>query len=455
MILERMWRSCRQWRLRTLADFWSVAHWLERERLRGHAESAQRTYLRRMTGIVRDCVERYGRCLRRLDALCGGILANPATAVRLNLHWTEKDSLLAHFEKTGLELLQWINRLEDGPIDEAVRQWEQRLDDPEAYRTFLTTLIHHFGNYEVIAMALPGTGPIVTDCRVQTVLREMFTIKRRLIRLLELIYSVRKAWRAHPPCTSLGFFNPTTDLSRVVRGMLVEYMVQADPERIAHARQQAKLAGRSYVRYRFWRPAEALRQLALVEYEAGPTRRPRPRRHYVDVRTGQVPTLCTDTTRLEWAIKELFNNALAATSVISVTDQGLDAKLLRDETDGRASPAITLTVTALKQRRWWGSRRFVRLVIADNGVGIDTEVLRYVPMWAFSTQRDWVDEPPDRIIGTPTVESRQLMIGGKGIGLAFAQATIRELGGELSLRSRAGQGTEVTIDLPVPTLPEA
>jgi len=390
-------------------------------------------------------------CLGRLDAYTGGILSNPQTVQRLHLRWPEGTTLLAHFEQIGAELRERLARLSAAPVEQAVSEWRRQLDNPEDYRAFMTQLIHHFGNYEIIAMALPGTGPIVTDRRVQTVLGDMFAIKRRLIRLFELGYSVCRAWRYDPPRSSLGFFNPTTDLCRLVRGMLVEYMIQADPERVAAARRRAQQTGHAFVPYRFWRPAEALRQLAQVEYQPGPIRRPKPRRRYVDLQVGQVPPICTDVARLEWAIKELFNNAIAATSIVDVKEQGLVARPLRDGAEGNPRPAITLTVTPVRDRPGWRSRQAVRLVIADEGVGIDKTVLHLIPLWAFSTQRDWVCEEPERLITAPPVESRHLIIGGKGIGLAFARATILELGGELTIQSTLGVGTQVTIDLPVPT----
>jgi hypothetical protein len=452
MTLGRIWRVCRQWRLATLADFWWAAQWLDEQHRQGHRVQALRFYLSRVTTITHEGVERYLRCLWWLDQYTRGMLSDPQTVQRLKLHWAEGSTLLAHFDRIGLELREWLDELKSGPVERAIAEWERRLDNADEYRAFMMRLIHQFGNFEVIAMAMPGTGPTVTDRRVQAVLGEMFAIKRRLIRLFELAYSVHKAWHANPPASSLGFFNPQTDLGRMVRGMLVEYMVQADPQRVAAARKQARQAGRPFVPYRFWRPAEALRQLAQVEYEDGPIRRPTPMRRYVDLRIGQVPPVCTDATRLEWAIKELFNNAIAATATVSVTDQGLMAEPLHHSADGASRPAITLTVSAVRRRHWWRNRRGVRLVIADGGVGIDRDVLHTVPLWAFSTQRDWVDEEPERIIADARLDSKSLVIGGKGIGLAFAQATIRELGGQLTIESTLGRGTQVVIDLPVPTL---
>lgn len=430
-----------------------MAQWLEKQRQKNRGAQAFSAYLARVTPIVHGSIDRYGECLRRLDALCDSILSNPQTVKRLNLRLPDSVALLDYFERIGAELRSWVVELQDGPADRAIEAWQRLLDDSNEYRDFMTRLIHNFGNYETIALSLPGTGPIITDRRVQSTLGEMFAIKCRLIRLLELAYTLRRAWTADPPCPTQGFFNSDVDLSRLVRGMLAEYMIQADPQRIEAARQKARQAGRRRASYRFWRPAEALRQMADVVYQRGPDRIPKPRNHYVELRIGQAPTICADMTRLSWAVKELFNNAIAATSIVTIDRDGksLVAQPLKKHAIANPPPAICLTVMPTRVRRGSRKRRGTRLIISDDGVGIDEEALRYVTLWAFSTHRDWIDDP-DSMIAAPSLESKQMLIGGKGIGLAFARATIQELGGELSIASKPGCGTEVTIDLPSPTL---
>jgi len=444
-------RSRRQWRLSTLADFWSAAQCLDEAHRENHHVEALSAYLNEMTHIVLEAVDRYARCLWWLDAYTGGILSSPQTVKRLKLNWPEEATLLGYFDRIGKELREFLEKQKESAADVAVAEWQRRLNSNHEYKAFMTRLIHQFGNYEVIAMALPGTGPIVTDRRVQTILAEMFMIKRRLIRLFELAYSVNKAWHAQPPRSSLGFFNSATELGRLVRYVFLEYLVQADPKRIVAAKELARRAGRPFVPYRFWRPAEALRQVAAVDYESDARRHPVARKNFVEVRISSVPPICTDATRLEWALKELFNNAIAATTRVTVTENGIVARPRRENTNGNAPPAITLTVSTVRRRRWLRTRPSIRLVIADNGVGIDRQLLSIVPLWAFSTQRDWIDEEPADIIQAHSLESRQLLIGGKGIGLAFARATITELGGEMAILSRPNEGTEVIIDLPVPT----
>ncbi|MBN1346364.1 MAG: ATP-binding protein [Phycisphaerae bacterium] len=429
-----------------------MASWLEEQRERRREKVALDAYLSRVTPIIRSSVLRYAWCLGRLDERSGGILSDPKTVERLNLRLPPGVVLREYFERIGKELTEWLTDLRDGPADRAIATWQRLLGDAGEYQRFMTRLIHTFGNYEVIALALPGMGPIITDHRLQAILGEMFAIKRRLIRLLELAYSIHRAWQTDPPCSSLGFFNPEIDMSRLVRGMLADYMIQADPHRIQVARSEAEGAGRRYAAYRFWRPAEALRQMADVEYVGGSRRVPKPRKHYVDLRVAQVPSICADLTRLAWAIKELFNNAIAATTDVRISDDGreLVARPIPKFDCPNPPPAITLTVAPIRPGRRWRSARGVRLIIADGGVGIEDDVLEHVTLWAFSTHRDWIDSDVDDIIDTPSIESKQMLIGGKGIGLAFARATILELGGDLRVESRRGQGTQVTIDLPTP-----
>ncbi len=431
-----------------------MALYLQNQRNADQAGHALEAYLSRITPIVRDSVRRYARCLRLLDKRAGGLLSNPATVQRLRLPLPSGQTLLDYFENAGRSLDAWLTDLDEAPAEQSLKLWQRLLDDPNEYRSFMTRLIHQFGNYEMIALALPGMGPIITDRRLQATMSEMFAIKRRLIRLLELAYSVRRAWLSDPPTTSLSFFDPEVDLGRLVRGMLAEYMVQADPERIAAGKKRAERKGRRHTRYRFWRPAEALRQMAGVTYKERPGRVPRPTNRYVDLRLAATPAFCADLTRLNWAVKELFNNAIAATTRVTISDDGqrVEARPIPKHDCPNPPSAITLTVKPITM--WQGLRRTrgSRLVISDDGIGIDPKVLPHVTLWAFSTHRDWIDDDPDRLISEASLESKQMLIGGKGIGLAFARATIEELGGRLTISSAPDKGTVVTIDIPVPTL---
>lgn len=431
-----------------------MARWLEERHRENSDTHALEAYLARVTPIIRDSVDRYAVRLRDLDRYSAGILSAPQTVRWLRVRLPKGTTLLDYFLQVGGELRDWLDDLQSGPAERSIGQWRDLIDDVDAYRRFMTRLIHTFGNFETIALVLPGTGPMITDRKVQNCLGEMFAIKRRLIRLLELAYSVRRSWLADASSTSLAFFNPETDLSRLVRGMLAEYMVQADPKRIEEARSRAIQTGRRFVSYRFWRPAAAFRQMAEVEYGPGPKRVPKPRKEYVELRLGQVPTITTDLTRLSWAVKEIFNNAIAATTEIHVSDDGhhLTARPIRKLEGSPPPPPIRISAEPRRYRTRLRRRNGIRLVIEDQGVGIDPDVLPRVTLWGFSTHREWADDDAQSLMAAERLESKQMLIGGKGIGLAFARTTVEELGGQLSLESRSGQGTRVTIDLPAPTM---
>ncbi len=77
-------------------------------------------------------------------------------------------------------------------------------------------------------------------------------------------------------------------------------------------------------------------------------------------------------------------------------------------------------------------KKFVRVEIADNGIGIpETDV-------AHLFERFYRVE-----------KSRTQDAGGTGLGLAIAKELVEAHGGNISIKSRVGEGTTVTIDLPV------
>jgi len=76
----------------------------------------------------------------------------------------------------------------------------------------------------------------------------------------------------------------------------------------------------------------------------------------------------------------------------------------------------------------------VALIVEDNGVGIPDDVLPGIFDPFFTTK------PPDR---------------GTGLGLSIVHGIVREMGGEITVTSRPGGGTTVTITAPVITLTES
>jgi signal transduction histidine kinase len=72
-----------------------------------------------------------------------------------------------------------------------------------------------------------------------------------------------------------------------------------------------------------------------------------------------------------------------------------------------------------------------RVVVTDRGDGMPPEVLAHVF---------------DRFYRADEARSRDL--GGSGLGLAIADWAVRGMGGELTVASRVGEGTQVTLSLP-------
>jgi len=72
-------------------------------------------------------------------------------------------------------------------------------------------------------------------------------------------------------------------------------------------------------------------------------------------------------------------------------------------------------------------QRLIRIVVADNGRGIDPSIQDRMFEAFFTTKRDGK---------------------GTGLGLAVVRAIVDELGGSIEVTTAAGQGTTFTIDLP-------
>ena len=452
MPLARFWLKYRRWRLETLSDFLQVTLWLEEERKAGRGDAAFDKFLSNFTPIVSKSVQRYGECLRELDAHTQGVYSvlDPARNARIGL--PEGVTLLANMEKVGAELQPFLDEVAALPPAEAAAKWRAMIGDMEQYRVFVTKLVQHYGNFELVAMSLPGMGAMTSDDKTQTLLREMYRINTRLIRLFDMAFTILRAWQSTPPKPSLGFFEPRADVGALIRNMLMEYMVEADPERIAIAAEKARKQGRRPSRYRFWRPAETLRQMARVEYDSNNKRKPKPHRQYVTLDVEKVPTLCVDLQRLEWAFKEVFNNAIAATTTMTVNRGMLVAKPLERHAIAEPPPVIHLEVKTITKRQGLFNRKFVRLVIADDGVGMEQDLLENAPLWAYSTRRSGSEEKQAAQAAQPkpeTPEDKELLIGGKGIGLPFAMTTIREHGGEVSVSSEFGKGSKVILEIPI------
>ena len=78
----------------------------------------------------------------------------------------------------------------------------------------------------------------------------------------------------------------------------------------------------------------------------------------------------------------------------------------------------------------WGQA--LELVIEDHGEGISAEALPHV------FERFYRGDP-----------SRTRSTGGAGLGLAICKAMVDKAGGSISIASRQGEGTTVTVRLPI------
>lgn len=95
----------------------------------------------------------------------------------------------------------------------------------------------------------------------------------------------------------------------------------------------------------------------------------------------------------------------------------------------------------------------VVIEIEDDGRGIDAKFVadraHLAGLVAYDVQLD--EEALLNLICTPGFSTREEAdrASGRGVGMAVVQRTILELGGALSLKTQAGQGTRFTIELPL------
>ncbi len=133
-----------------------------------------------------------------------------------------------------------------------------------------------------------------------------------------------------------------------------------------------------------------------------------------------LPELYVDPDQISQVLLNLVLNALHAmpsggklTLELKVTSKKVPVSGGRRKTDAKPTiPARTVD--------------FVRLVISDTGQGISKQHLSK--------------------LFTPFFTTRS---GGTGLGLSISQAIVREHGGSISVSSKEGRGTKVTVDIPV------
>jgi hypothetical protein len=439
------------WQLASLQDYADALVWLEDQRQQGRADAALATYLHKATPILRQSIDAYEQCVLELDSFAGGALSHRSSAQRLGPYGHGKD-LIKNLQGVGQELRHFFDDLLDCKEEQFQEQWMRILSHGRDYVHLMTRLIGDFGNFELLLPTLPGTGEMIRREDIQQRLSEMYRINTRNLRILELAHGVYRHWtRQHPqPC--MAFFEDNWMLNRAVGAMLLEYMVEADPARIEARRQAAIKAKRRYNQYRFWRAAENLRLMANVAYLDGEQRRPFAQRKYVEADLLEVPGGIVDVRRMAWALKEVFNNSLSASSLMYSTERGVwVAQPLQRHAVPDPAPAIRIHVEAVSKRQGLRKRNFARLTIVDEGVGIAPEHIDAVTLWAYSPRREAFHEKARQQKLSGERLQQEIQIGGKGIGLAYAAEVFREHGGSLDVKANPDGGTIVHCELPIPT----
>lgn len=129
--------------------------------------------------------------------------------------------------------------------------------------------------------------------------------------------------------------------------------------------------------------------------------------------SSDLPLIHADQFRIEQVFLNILNNARYA---------------LRQKKDavpsGGGQGKLSITCSALEEN----GRRYVRTVFLDNGVGIPPDAITKVLNPFFTTK------PPGQ---------------GTGLGLSISHGIVTSHGGALSIDSKEGQYTRVTVDLPV------
>jgi signal transduction histidine kinase len=439
------------WRFETLQDFANLLRWLNRQQTKGRIDKAITQYFRTVVPMLREGILEYQQHAEVVDDVCEHAFSDPSHSRKLGFEPSVDQSLLEKLRRTGKDLWDHLGQIEALGEAEFLAHWRKVLSSQSEYAYLLQRLVDDFGNFERLLPALPGTGPLITHPLTQEHIGRMYDINMRNVRLFELIRDLWRSWKQNSLSPGWSFFEPQADLPLELGKVITEYLVQADPERIRARRHAAEQNGRRFTPYRFWRAAENLRLMADVEYLASQGRKPEMRRPYVSLQLQTVPPICADLRRLSWTFKEILNNSLSASSRMFVSASGAWQALPLTRHDvPNPEPAICLCGGA-KKERWW-KRPTLRLQIVDEGIGILPEHMPYVTYWGYSPRRDEFRARAKRSELSKDQAMQEIQIGGKGIGLSYATGVVREHGGTMQIDSQLGEGTTVTIDLPIPTM---
>ena len=441
------------WRLESLPDFARVLRWLEVKRRKDQQYAALSQYFQNTTPMLNTSIDEYIQCVEELDMLAGGIYSSHSeTAVLRIISPPTGPTPLQTLHRIGKELRSFFDTLQTQRKSQFTTQWLEILNSRQKYHFMLRRLVGDFGNFEALVPMLPATGEKITEPKIQQLLNKMYKINTRNIRILELIHDTCRSWRKEPTRPNFGFMEPRTYCNQLIGSILLEYMIEADPARIQKKKAAAEQEGKPFSAYRFWRPAENLKLMAQVAYSNDDLRKPLSTRKYVDLQLDYVRPICTDIRRFQWSLREIFNNCLAASSRIYIGPAGKwVVKPLERHDREKPSPAIIISLEETRIRRGWRKRPTLKLTLRDEGTGIDPEHLPHLLLWGYSPRRaDFLQQAK----GSEEFRNRlgqEIKIGGKGIGLAFAAAVIREHGGKINITSKINEGTTVTVTLPIPT----
>lgn len=437
------------WELETLGDFAEVTRWFQKELLADPVETLTTCY-RHMTARLRIHIDEYQHLAETLDKYSGGLLSAPGSLSRPGRDASAGQTLLSNLQDIASELREYFDPLLRVDDQDLYGFWQVVFGSDREYLLLLHTLVNQFGNFEGLLPALPGTGPIVTEDNLQACIDRMYHINTSNMRMLDL---ARLATRLAASGEGIprSFFSTEIDLGRMIENLFAEYLTRADPEDIRRRKLKALNSGGRYKPYRFWRAAETLRLMADVDYGGDPARTPSMTRRFLETDLHAPETFTGDWRRLEWALIEIINNSISAASQLSITTTGeWSAKPLPKHNLPEPPAAIHIGLACQSRRHWLQKQKYLRLVIADKGVGIGKQHLPYVTLWAYSPRRDYFRQLARQSRSNFTKAHREIQIGGKGIGLSYARAVIVEHGGTLRIDSEADLGTTVTIDLPLP-----
>jgi len=431
------------WTFENLGDYWTVVNWMNHMHESGQADVAMEKFFRRLTEIVYASLDRYPQLIEQLNEMAGGVYKDVTVAANCGMKLPPNTTLFDNMMQHGKVGRTFIDKINSRQGDAFRATWEGVIDNDSMYIQLLSKLVQDFGNFELMIVQLPGI-KFPENPGVQPILAEMFELNTRLIRLLEMIKDVRTAWKKGKTCQ--GFFSPDTDMGMLVKRMILEYMIESDPQRVQKKKIAARRAGKPYKGYRFERSAEAYRQMSKITYGPAPKRVPQPTRPYVDVQVpGPTPPICADLKRLEWVLKEIMNNCIAGTSIIKRSSTGTVVTPIEKHNVEQPPYAITLKAETIQKKvGWFKKEPWVRVTLTDLGVGMDPYVTSNAHLWAFSLRRATFGKKS-------AAAAEALIIGGKGIGLAFSNALVRQHGGTLTISSQENVRTDVVIELPSPT----